>query len=251
VIAINQFTPPRGARFEVIDAGSSRRDLERRKELKFALPGADVGKLRRLLEANGRRQIHNDAVSTVNSVYFDDARFSTCRANLDGLGRRTKVRLRWYDTPAPGQEFYFEIKWRDNRITGKHRLKIRSDQAACQLPYSAIVAALQHALPAQHRAAFVRYCEPAVLVRYRREHFTSDDGGLRATIDYGISYFDQTGKSYISTSFGLSQDLVVLEGKVPVGREYDLATLLHPFGARLGRCSKYVNGCRMLGLVHE
>jgi hypothetical protein len=44
--------------------------------------------LRRLLEVNGKRQVYNREVSVVRSVYFDDARLSACRANLDGLGRR-------------------------------------------------------------------------------------------------------------------------------------------------------------------
>jgi hypothetical protein len=234
----------------VIDGGSSRRDLARRKELKFTLPRADVQKLRRLLEANGRRQVHNEPISTVNSVYFDDVRLSTCRANLDGLGRRNKVRLRWYDLPRPGHEFFFEIKWRDNRVTGKHRLHVRSGEPIGRMSYLTILAALSASLPEEHQATLARYCEPTVLVRYQREHFTSADGALRATIDYNVAYFDQTGKSFISTSFGQPHDgLVVLEGKMPPGRESDLARLLHPFGARLGRCSKYVNGCQMLGLV--
>ena len=63
--------------FELLDAGESRADLKTRKELKFTLPRADVQKLRRVLEGNGRRQIHNNEVSIVQSVYFDDARMST------------------------------------------------------------------------------------------------------------------------------------------------------------------------------
>jgi hypothetical protein len=88
-------------------------------------------------------------------------------------------------------------------------------------------------------------------VRYQREHFVSHDRALRATVDYGIRYFDQTGKQFISTSFGRRHEgFIVLEGKTPVGREHELRRLLHPLAARVGRCSKYVYGCQMLGLVH-
>ena len=207
-------------------------------------------KLRRLLESNGQRQVHNEPISTVNSVYFDDMRLSTCRANLDGLGRRNKVRLRWYDLPQPANDVFFEIKWRDNRITGKHRLHVRASQPVGRLSYGTILTALGAALPEEHQAILVRYCEPTVLVRYQREHFTSADGSLRATIDYNISYFDQSGKAFISTSFGQPHEgLVVLEGKMPPGRELDLVSLLHPFGGACGTLLKYVNGCQMLGLV--
>jgi hypothetical protein len=54
----------------------------------------------------------------------------------------------------------------------------------------------------------------------------------------------------MNTSFGRSHDgLVVLEGKMAVGRQSELRTLLHPFSARVGRSSKYVDGCLMLGMV--
>jgi VTC domain-containing protein len=236
--------------FEVIDGGLPRADLQRRKELKFTLHRADVRKLRVLLAGNGRQQVFNEPVSTVNSVYFDDANLSACRANLDGLGQRCKVRIRWYDSPQPGQSFFFEIKWRDNRVTGKHRLQIRAAERLSELSYSTIFASLSAALPEQCQRALVRYCEPTVLVRYQREHFAASDGSLRATIDYNITYFDQTSKRFVSTAFGVPHEgLVVLEGKTPVGREHELRSLVHPLGARVGRCSKYVYGCQLLGLI--
>ena len=115
--------------FELIDDGTTRHDLTSRREIKYALVDTDVGKLRRLLEANCRRLIHNDEISVVRSIYFDDACLSSCRANLDGLGARRKLRLRWYDSLRPGTKFFVEIKWRDNRVTGKHRLEIRSEES--------------------------------------------------------------------------------------------------------------------------
>jgi hypothetical protein len=110
---------------------------------------------------------------------------------------------------------------------------------------------LSEALPDRFQAVLSKFCEPTVLVKYHREHFTSADGALRATVDYDVCYFDQTGKQFITTSFGRRHEgLVVLEGKTPVGRERELRKLVHPLGARVGRCSKYVYGCQMLGLIH-
>ena len=251
MIAAYQPTSQEITPFEVIDAGAARADLKKRRELKFTLPQADIQKLRVLLEGNARRQIHNHQVSTVCSVYFDDPQLSTCRANLDGLGRRNKVRLRWYDLPRPECEFFFEIKWRENRVTGKHRFQVRSHGPIHTLSYRTILENLSAALPERCQSILARYREPAVLVRYQREHFVSHDRALRATVDYDIRYFDQTGKRFITTSFGRRHEgLIVLEGKTPVGREHELRRLLHPLRARVGRCSKYVYGCQLLGLVH-
>jgi hypothetical protein len=229
-----------------------RHDLASRKEIKFTFPHADVDKLRGLLEANCHRLIYNQPVSTVRSIYFDDAMLSACRANLDGLGRRRKLRVRWYDTPRPGKLFFLEIKWRDKRVTGKHRWQLESEQALEQLSYRQIVRGLHEVIPSDFLGQVFTCGEPVVLVQYRREHFASDDGHLRLTLDYALTYYDQVGKSRISTSFPQRRErLVVIEGKTPVGREAELQQLFYPLSARMGRCSKYVDGCRVLGLVHD
>ena len=107
---------------EMVGEDASRKDLAVRRETKYILPNADVGKFRRLMETNGRRLTHNESISTVRSIYFDDVLLSDCQANLSGISHRMKVRLRWYDSLTPGEVLFFEIKWRDNRATGKHRL---------------------------------------------------------------------------------------------------------------------------------
>lgn len=236
--------------FRIVDFGTSRSDLAARKEIKFTYEGADLGKFRSVLEANCRRLVHNDQISVVRSIYFDDMALSACRANLDGLGRRRKLRLRWYDTLWPGTSFFFEIKWRHNRVTGKHRLQMESDVPLIELSYKQIVAGLHHAIPADYLGDVFLSEEPVMIVEYRREHFASADGCFRVTLDYDITFYDQTCKSRISTVFPQRiPRLIVVEGKSPVGREAELRRLFFPLQARMGHCSKYVNGCRRLGLL--
>ena len=236
----------------VVDEGSSRSDLAMRREVKYLLPHADVGKLRRLLEGNCRRLVHNHNISTVRSIYFDDARLSACRANLSGLSRRQKIRLRWYDAMLPDKQVFFEIKWRTNRITGKHRLQLETDRPLHTWSYRQIHDSLLDSLPPRYLTAVLANCEPVMIIEYKREHFASTDGCLRVTLDYDVAYYDQTGKPSISTAFVQRlEGLVVLEGKCPLGRESELRRLFHPFAPRAGSCSKYVHGCRVLGLISE
>lgn len=237
--------------FELIDAGTSRSDLTSRRETKYPMPQMDVGKMRSLLETNCRRLIHNERVSVVRSIYFDDVRLSACRANINGIGMRRKFRLRWYDSQMPETDFFFEIKWRDNRVTGKHRLQLRSDTPIGSMSYTQILRNLEAILPEHLMRDLLRYREPIVIVQYNREHFATNDG-LRITLDYDLTFYDQTGKKFISTSFPKRiEDMVVLEGKTPIGRETELRRCLHPFSPRAGRCSKYVHGCCQIGRIRE
>ncbi len=236
--------------FEILGSQTTRSDLASRREVKFTVPGADLGKLRNVLDVNCRRLVHNDPISTVRSIYFDDVRLSACQANLAGVGRRQKLRLRWYDSLEPGKDFFFEIKWRNNRVTGKHRLRLQAPAPLTHMSYHRIIDGLIQTLPEQHVRQVLRSSEPIAIVEYNREHFESLDGSLRITLDYDLAFYDQTGKTSVNTSFPHHlHNLIVIEGKTPVGRERELKQLLYPLSVRVGRCSKYVHGCRLLGLV--
>lgn len=236
--------------FEVIDYGESRNDLRSRTEVKFTLQWPDLGKLRKGLASACRLVSHNEQVSTVRSLYFDDASLSACRANLDGLGQRTKLRLRWYDSLVPNDRFFMEIKWRKNLVTGKHRYEIQSDTPLNDLSLREIYTRLLQVAPEKNLREVLRYTEPVIVVQYKREHFVSPDAALRLTLDYDLQFYDHMTKKRFAMRFPKKMDgFCVVEGKTPIGREQELKALLHPLTQRADRCSKYVHGCRMLGIV--
>jgi hypothetical protein len=238
------------ATFKVTDATSTRADLAKRKELKFAIRHADIAKLRHILKGPARSVSFADRVSMVRSVYYDDYRMSAAHANVDGLGRREKLRIRWYDQIQPANLFYFERKWRHNRVSGKNRFEIKSDIPLAELSYREIRDSLEPVLPPELLPPLWQYDEPTTLVEYKREHFAARQTNIRFTIDYDIRIYGQLGKPRITTNFSCPlEDLVVLECKIPVDGERALRDLLYPFSSRITRCSKYVYGCQLLGLV--
>jgi len=76
---------------KLIGDESNRRDLKRRREIKYAFFAADKVKLRNLLDGSCRRIIYNKKVSAVRSIYFDTSLLNACRDNIDGIGNRKKV----------------------------------------------------------------------------------------------------------------------------------------------------------------
>ncbi len=233
--------------------------LQARNEVKFVLPGADVGSLRKILEACGQRlAFGNNAradrsrvvVSTVRSVYFDDWTLSACRANLDGLGVRRKLRLRWYDRLLPARDLVLEIKWRRHRATGKHRLHLHSEQVLDEFSFGEMRAELLRLAPVEFLESLWQAAEPVVLVEYQREHFASPSGDIRMTLDHGLVFYDQFSKNELSVRFPRRlAELAIVEVKGPIGAELELRAALGPFAARVGGFSKYVAGCQLFGLV--
>lgn len=248
MIASSSARPNTG--FRIVDYGETRTDLHTRTEVKFTFQDPDLGKLRKILATSCKAVVHNRRVSVVNSLYYDDARMSACHANLDGIGLRNKLRIRWYDTNYAPDWFFLEIKWRRNRATGKHRFEIKSDTPLHQLTHRQIYQRLLEVVPPNQCREVLRFFDPIVVVQYRREHFVSPDKSLRMTLDYDLRFFDQCGRRSISMNFAEKQrGLVVVEGKTPIGREVELQSLLGPLSPRADRCSKYVHGCRRLGRI--
>jgi hypothetical protein len=230
--------------------GPERPDLARRRELKYLLTGVDLEKVRRVLAVNCRPLVHRHPVSIVRSLYFDDMHLSACRANLEGLAHRQKLRLRWYDALTPGPDLFLELKWRANRITGKHRLPLQARVPIGEMRFRDLQRHLTDLAPPTWQRPLLSGVEPVLLVEYHREHYVSRYPGLRITLDYQFTYYEQLGKQSLNTSFPRRlPGHAVLEGKVPVGKEAELRQLLHPLALRVTRCSKYVLGCQHVGIV--
>ncbi|MEQ1903286.1 MAG: polyphosphate polymerase domain-containing protein [Pirellulaceae bacterium] len=238
----------------VEDQGEKRSDLRKRTESKFLIPGADIESIRQILKQRFEPQTHGHKFSTVRSLYFDDPRLSACRANLEGLDGRRKVRIRWYDSPKPQHEFFFEVKWRENKLTGKHRLRMNAERPLHQWTFRQLQQQLNTVLPEKFQSRFLRNIEPVLIVEYRREHFVAIEStratDVRLTLDYDLKFYDQTGRSGLNLDFGRRMlDFALIECKVPSGFSVRTETLFSPLKLRIGSCSKYVAGCQTLDLM--
>jgi hypothetical protein len=241
---------PQPSRLRLLEAPKDDGVTGLRVEVKFAVPGADVAKIRTILDANCRRIFYNEAVSHVHSIYFDDPLLSGARENLGGADKRTKVRLRWYDSPEPQRHVFLEVKRRMNRMIGKDRLPIESSIPIAEMTYDELRDELARVLPPRFRETLLLRAEPVLINSYHREHFGLEGTPIRITLDSEIECFDQAGLLRPRRRFGVPlRDLVVIEGKAPCGSELELRRALHPLRLRVTRCTKYVQGCQALGVA--
>jgi len=223
-----------------------------RHEIKFEYIHTDLRKIDTMLAVNCRRVFHAGRESLVNSIYFDDASLSALRQNLDGVGERIKLRLRWYDTPLPGENAFFEIKRRTHTLVSKERYAIRARRPISRMTYDQIIKALLGALPEKPRELLRMRPNPIVWIRYRRCHYNARDARLpiRVTLDNAIEGFEQIGAGAPVMKFNTPlHDRIVLEAKSTLGKEKEIPELLHPLRPRQSRFSKYVLTCGQMGLI--
>lgn len=235
---------------ELLEAPMADSLTHRRREVKYALHGVDARKVHTILRANARPVIHKHSESLVSSIYFDDNHLSSCRENFDGVSRRAKIRLRWYDMKSPGYQAFFEIKRREGYQVGKERYLIRSTIPISAWPYKDLVASLLSILPPHAATLLALRPEPVALVSYRRKHYHARQSPFRYTLDHSVHCYAQSGAIRPRLNFAHHlHDLVIIEAKCPLGYEPDLRCELFPLELRLTRSSKYVRCCQLLGMV--
>lgn len=235
---------------ELHDESELRQDLAQRAESKFVFRRHDVPTLRAALRRGATPIAYAGPVSVVRSLYFDDFQLGTCKANLAGVGIRNKLRVRWYDAELPDGDAWFEIKWRHNQATGKHRFRVPDGPALKKLPLHEWPHALRRGAPERLLGVLEKMLQPVVVVEYRREHFALNDA--RFTLDYNLCFYPALGQQRLRLRFGERlPGVALIECKLPLNSDRNELRLLRPLGARPERFSKYVTACLRLGYAPD
>ena len=222
--------------------------MDFRHEWKHEINLSDMIALRQRLRAVARPDPH--AVNgryTVRSLYFDDFTDKALREKLDGVDRREKFRIRYYnDDPSL---IHLEKKSKRNGLGAKETVGLTQTEA------QAIVDGDLDWMPSSGRALaqelyskMRRGLRPKTIVDYTREPFTYAPGNVRVTLDYDI----RTGLG--CTGFLDPDCITVPAGDAPIILEVKWDAFLPDIirdavqleGRRVCAFSKYAQ-CRIYG----
>ena len=163
--------------------------MDFRHEWKHPVNGSDLRELRGRLRCVLRPDPHAGLGGRykIRSLYFDDPGDTALREKLDGVDRRTKFRVRYYngDTGL----ILLEKKGKAGGLCGKQRVVLSAQEA--QAIVDGDIAWMPDAgdrplvteLYAKMRTRGLR---PKTIVEYTREPFICVPGDVRVTLDYNI-----------------------------------------------------------------
>lgn len=161
--------------------------VEYRHEWKHTISLSDAIAIRQRLSAIARLDAHAiDGRYLIRSLYFDDAADTALREKLDGVNRREKFRIRYYNfNPEP---IHLEKKSKQNGLGCKQSADLTAAEA------QAIVDGQWDWMPGDSRPLvrelYVKMrshgLRPRTIVDYTREPFIYAPGNVRVTLDYGI-----------------------------------------------------------------
>ncbi len=167
--------------------------MDFRNEWKIEINAADLLALRSRLRVLMEPDEHaEDGRYQVRSLYFDTQADRALREKIDGVNRREKFRIRYYN----GDTDYLSLEKKSklNGLCNKQAVRITIEQAQ-EITNGGIPELWQNAPPLLRELCYKMKTEglqPKAVVDYTREPFVYRPGNVRVTFDYGI----RTGLRY-------------------------------------------------------
>ena len=148
----------------------------------------------------------------VNSVYFDNLRFSALEESIEGNSLRTKKRLRWYGDSKTKNNAVLEFKKKLGTYSWKELYRNCYCINPIALKWSDFTQPLLNdaTLPLKNISD-----TPASIVTYDRDYYSSFDNRVRLTIDRNLKTYQQNNILRPNFTFHRKHtNTIVLELKV-------------------------------------
>jgi len=215
---------------------------EYRIETKYPVTAAQLHNVRHWLLGHGIVFTEAYPPRTVNNIYFDSPDWEGYHANIDGLAKRKKCRIRWYGSSLQPPRGRFEVKYRSGIVLGKHVHEI--DILPAQPNWlGALHAETRRQLPGKNRLLFDRYRLPVVFNRYQRQYYVAPTG-IRLTVDTNVRFAGLAQRFWPVDRLLDSPIFGVVEVKAASDAQELAAQLLRDFPVWVGRHSKYILGVK-------
>jgi hypothetical protein len=187
----------------------------------------------------------------VNNIYFDTYGHQCLNENMEGVGTRRKLRLRWY---GPDLDIvtgaHLELKCRDGEVGWKETcsldLSAEGDSLTLDLTkqsWSDLLGTIKSVADARANLWLDHFTCPVLVNHYQRAYYATADQTVRLTIDSKLWGFDQrfSARPNLRRPSPIA-DCVIVEIKADCEHYARMANLLGDFPVRISRNSKYVQG---------
>ena len=223
--------------------------MDYRHEWKHEIDQADLLTLRQRLRAIASPDPHTaDGKYAIRSLYFDNAADKALREKLDGVSRREKFRIRYYNGDL--SVIHLEKKSKIGNLGKKHLASLTPDQAKALVDGNLdwMMDSCDELIQELYIKMQTQGFRPKTLVDYTREAFVFGPGNVRVTLDYNI----RTG--ICCTDFLNPECLTIPAGDAPIILEVKWDSFLPDIirdavrlpGRRAAAFSKYAQ-CRIYG----
>ena len=223
--------------------------MELRHEWKHEISFMDLLVIRQRLSAVAKRDVHAvNGKYFIRSLYFDNYEDKALREKLNGISRREKFRIRFYNNDT--SVIHLEKKSKIGGLGNKQSADLTAEEA--QWIVDGKLSWMLHSNRPLVQELYVKMTteglRPKTIVDYVREPFTYGPGNVRVTLDYDI----RTGLNCVDflnpdcPTVPAGDDKIILEVKWDEFLPEIIRDAVQLDNRRVGAFSKYA-ACRIYG----
>ena len=161
--------------------------MKYRHEWKHEISYLDMMTLRSRLSAVAKRDKHTiDGKYFIRSLYFDNASDKALKEKIDGVNKREKFRIRFYNHDT--SVIHLEKKSKINGLGIKESAPLTPQQAQAIVDgnYEWMLKSNEPLINELYTKMMTQGLRPKTIVDYTREPFVFTAGNVRVTLDYNI-----------------------------------------------------------------
>ncbi len=224
-------------------------DIHYRHEWKHEINLADLYAIKARLHAIARGDPHAiDGKYHIRSLYFDNRNDKALREKIDGVNRREKFRIRYYNGDT--SLIKLEKKSKVNGLETKYSAPLTREEA--QKIVDGDIDFLMESKDALHNELYCKMhyqgLRPVTIVDYTREPFIYGPGNVRVTFDYdihtGLGCTDFLNPNCVTIPAG--DPIIIMEVKWDEFLPSIIKHAVQMPGRRVTAFSKYAQ-CRIYG----
>ena len=216
-------------------------------ERKFLITEYSYGEVEALVKLHPAsfREIHMQRY--VNNIYLESHGWDCYFDSVEGHGKRTKIRVRWYgDLTGSIAKPVLEFKSKSGLVGRKRSFALQPftlTKGFDQRNFDEVIDG--SALP--NDVLFdLRQLRPVLLNRYSRKYYQSADKRYRITLDTDVSFFHFLGSFRGHAVTSIVPGTMILELKYSMADDDTVPMITSLFPWRVSKSSKYVTGVEQL-----
>lgn len=219
---------------------TARRDEEFRQELKFVIGESELSCFWNWVHNSKAffRKAFPDRI--VNNIYFDSFDLEGAEANIAGVSRRYKSRLRWYGSKSQVEKLIFEYKIKKAKLGKKHSFEVGITDLA-DLKIRDLRDHLFKRASSVESQLSGYFLNPVIRNQYERAYFVSANERIRLTFDRNQVYCRAASQQeLINYKYSYSFPYYIAELKAEESETRYLAQIVQDIPLRASKMSKYL-----------
>lgn len=185
----------------------------------------------------------------INNIYLDTEEYDFFKENINGIAKRKKIRIRWYDKKSGYIEPILEIKEKSGLVGTKYSFNLATIHINDITNKEKLIELFHQSNLPESIAHELNSLNLTLMNTYNRKYYLSSNNKIRLTLDSNIEYFIIRNINNINL-YSFKTEYNIIELKYEPNDDLAASIISNNLPWRMTRSSKYVDGVKLINLFN-